>query len=264
MGADGSFIFSRFDPGTAKYLLQAGAAQGISRHSTFGVHESNLIADPQYSNNSKGTLVANHVNAFTSELVIPLGEPPFKVPPRFYAKLIQRGDEGIAVFSNNQTWLQTVLNQEFCTRSSVRRTQSAEDALLHLLLDDDNQVIFERHDSMAAPYIGHWFPQPTGQTHKDNVTLIQSVVRGYSHFYYHLMRTGDDFKAVSVEFNELKVRPGDDDVLEPIDHTLVEDNTTLSVEVDEDATFGMTIISHEDVSLYPYVFCFDPSTLEIG
>ena len=207
--------------------------------------------------------MVNHVNAFTSELVIPPDEPQFEVPRRFYAKLIQRGDEGIAVFSNNQTWLETVLTQEFCTRLSVRLTQSAEDALLHLLLDDDSQVIFERHDSMAAPYIGHRFPMPNDRTHKGNIALIQSVVRGYSHFYYHLMRTGDDFKTVSMELNELKVSLDDNDVLEPIDHTLVEDNTTLSVEVDEDAMFGLTIISYEDVSLYPYVFYFDPSTLQI-
>ena len=207
--------------------------------------------------------MVNHVNAFTSELVIPPGEPQFEIPRKFYAKLIHRGDGGVAVFSNNQAWLQTVLTQEFCTRVSVRRTQSAEDALLHLLLDDDGQVIFERHDSMAAPYLGHRFPKPNGQTHKRNIALIQSVVRGYSYFYHHLMRTGEDFKTVGVEFNELKVSSDDDDVLEPIDHRLVEDNTELSVEVDEDAIFGMTIISHEEVSLYPYVFYFDPSTLEI-
>ena len=260
LGADGAFILAhRVNKETGISQLHAGAAQGITLGSTFGIHYSNLKSD---SNKPCGFLVVTEVNPFTSKLAPSLEDPVSQVPSKFYGKMIKRGAEGVSIYSNNRLWLETIFPPETCTLLSAKLTDDPQKALLWLIRDENGKVRFERNDPMITPFIGPRFPHVVGE---DKVELIQQVARGYIHFNYHLTRTGEDFKGVFMEMRTLSATYSDnyDMILTPIGDDLIQNEPTKIV-VDEDVRLGMTIFNQTYLPLYPHVFYFDPSDLEIS
>ncbi|KAF5384355.1 hypothetical protein D9615_003158 [Tricholomella constricta] len=264
LGADGSFILGQLEKnedGSIRYVLHAGAAQGITEGTTFSVHASNLISDAKHSNPSIGTFITTDIGAFKSYICFPPNAPAFSVPRLFYCKLTQRGTEIIKLYCEDRQWLESVFTVEVCQVLSVLLVDTPAASSLHLTLVE-GEVHFSRNDPMSTPWIGFKIPHTVDQ---NNVELLREVVRRAMHFNHQLTRTApDDFKNVWMELRELesKYSVDYDSTLTPIGPNLIE-NEPAGVVVDENARLGMTIHNRTDLPLYPYLFYFDPSDLLI-
>ncbi|KAF8056952.1 caspase domain-containing protein, partial [Lyophyllum atratum] len=264
LGADGSFILGQLEKkedGSTRYVLHAGAAQGVTEGSTFGIHASNLISDAKHSNPSLGMFVASEIGAFKSEIDLPPTTAAFPVPRLFYCKLIRRGTEGIKIFCEDKEWLETVFPAHLRDALSVVFADNPAASSLQLTLLDD-KVHFTRNDPMVTPWIGSNIPHTVEKLNHDR---IREIVRRAVHFNHQLTRTApDDFKNVWMELRVLESRYSVDhgSTLTPIGPNLI-DNEPAGVVVDEDARLGMAIHNRTDLPLYPYLFYFDPSDLVI-
>jgi hypothetical protein len=266
-GADGSFILGKKDPPSdpdlkSCFVLHAGAAQGVTKGSTYEVHPSNLIPDLEHPNLSLGVLVVSEVDAFSSELSYTPEHPAFRVPSLFYCRLKTRADKKLPLYCGDSAWLETVFPSDECDRLSVDLVDNANAAALCLSVIND-EVYFERKDAIINRYIRSRLPH---QVHHSDFALIRQIIRCAMHFNYHLTRNGgDDFRNVYMELRRLRMdfSAGFDQTLTPFGKNLIEKEPATLV-VDELARLGMTIHNRTDLPLYPYLFYFDPSDLEIS
>lgn len=134
----------------------------------------------------------------------------------------------------------------------------------HLQLTVINgKVYFDRHNVLVTPHIG---ARISYTVDVDDVTAIRKVVKNSLHFYHHLTRPGsEDFRNVWMELKVLKEERSEDfdRVFTPIGKNLIE-HEPATIVVDEFAPLGMTIFNQTDLSLYPYLFYFDPTDLTIS
>lgn len=237
-------------------------AQGIIIGSKFGIHHSNLITDQNHRNPQRGTMVAVKVDTSSSELAFLEGPTNFEPGKIFYCQLTQRGSEKFPVYSEDRAWLESIFPADKRAAFSVKLVDKAEDAALSISVIDQ-MAHFKRNNPMVTPHIGAHF------NHKINIKdmdFIREVVESAHHFDHHLTRTGgDEFKNVWMELKELKSEYSVDfdQILTARDVNLIEDEPATVV-VDESARLGMAIFNQTDLPLYPYLFWFDPTDLEIS
>ncbi|TFK31705.1 hypothetical protein BDQ12DRAFT_701476 [Crucibulum laeve] len=261
-GTDGSFHLCQvmWEDNNPTLIMQAGAAQGITVNSRFTVHASNLIPTPNRPNPSLGSLSTSSVDACTSTLIVPMGQPAFALPQIFYCKLFERGSEILLIYCEDGTWLESIFTPEHRTALSVALVSFKHTAELVLTIES-GRVRFSRNDSLVSPHLGKNLPR-TVSIH--DIGTIREVVRCYLNFNHHLTRTGSDFRNVWMELKTLRVDWNDlfHQVLTPTGPNLIEEEPATMV-VDDEAKLGMTIYNQTDLPLYPYLFYLDPSDLTI-
>jgi len=243
-------------------MLDAGAAQGVTMESRYTVHSSNLISDLEHHNPSLGTLIISEVSAFSSELSYIPGATAFPIPRLFYCRLQTRVVEKFALYTDDRAWLETVLPSHDHRRLSVDVVDGVDTAALCLSVVK-GKVHFARNDRLIMPHIGSRLPHVIDHTNTD---VIREIIGCAMHFNYHLTRTGgDNFKNVHMELRRLKMdyTPDFDQNLTPFGDNIIEKEPAILV-IDETARLGMTILNRTDLALYPYLFYFDPSDLEIS
>ena len=106
----------------------------------------------------------------------------------------------------------------------------------------------------------------------NDVDSIQNVVCATRTFYYHLTRpTIDKSAQAQIKIKLLEpatlneASPLEEIVLIPSGKNLIsKESATVTIVVDEDAMYGMTITNQSRHCLYPFVFYFDPTELTIG
>jgi len=126
----------------------------------------------------------------------------------------------------------------------------------------DGKVHFDRYEVLVTPHIG---ARIFHTVDVDDVSAIWKVVKSSLHFYHHLTRPGsEDFRNVWMELKILREELSEDfdRVFTPIGKSLIE-HEPATIVVDEFAPLGMTIFNQTDLSLYPYLFYFDPTDLTI-
>ncbi|KAG5649950.1 hypothetical protein H0H81_001361 [Sphagnurus paluster] len=264
IGADSSFIPGQIETSedkSTRYVLHAGAAQGITEGSTFSVHASNLIPDSTHPNPSLGTLVVAEIRAFDCKICLPENASSFSTPPLFYCRLLQRVTETTKLYSADRLWLESVFTAEIRESLSILIVDEPDRSSLQLN-PLDGEVHFTRNAPLISPWIGSQIPHTVDQ---NDIHLIREVVRCAINFNHQLTGAApDDFKNVSMELRELqsKFSIDYDDTLTPFGPNLLEDEPATIV-VNEDAQLGMTIHNRTDLPLYAYLFYFDPSDLVI-
>jgi hypothetical protein len=263
-GGDGSFILSKRQSGGI-LTLQAGAAQGITVGSTYGVSASNLIADHKHQNVQLGTLVVESVDAFSSNLVI-LPGTAVSFPPRsstFYSKLVERKSDKFPIYCDDRPWIEKAFPAVRREALSIELVDDFNAAVLRISLVKDTFHL-SRNDPMITPHIGTRMPHVIERSDL-GIQRVQDVVQCMMHFRHHLTRTGDEFKHVWMELRKLKTEYSADfdQTLTPIEGNLI-DQEPAKVVVDELARLGMSIYNQTDLPLYPYLFYFDPTDLVIS
>lgn len=260
-GADSSFILAKLEE-DGSIILEAGAAQGITVDSRLAAYASNLLETPNTSNPCIGHLTVTSVNAITCVLQVPSDTIPFQPPTLFYCRLVYRASQLIALYCQDRVWLETIFPTEEHDRLSITIVDDVQSCRLQLTVIDD-KVYFDRHDMLVTPHIGSRISHTVDV---DDVSAIRNVVTSSLHFYHHLTRPGsEDFRNVWMELKVLKVDLSQDfdRVLTPIGKNLIE-HEPATIVVDEFACLGMTLFNQTDLSLYPYLFYFDPTDLTIG
>ncbi|RXW12069.1 hypothetical protein EST38_g13785, partial [Candolleomyces aberdarensis] len=102
---------------------------------------------------------------------------------------------------------------------------------------------------------------------------IQSIIRAWQHFSYHLHRRGkNEFAQVRMELHYLEPIDLEDsdgsyepENYRPMDENLLsqEPSKVYVPEADVDKPLGMTLYNDSDIPIYPYLFYFDPNELTI-
>ncbi|KAF8873800.1 hypothetical protein CPB84DRAFT_1817961 [Gymnopilus junonius] len=230
-GADGSFILTKRVKNGGPITLEAGSAQGITVGSRFTAHETNLIETPIMPNPPSRNLCEN-----------------IRPPLQFYSKLKQRAAvRHIFIYSADHQWLESVFPPEVRTELSATFVDDVKSCDLELSVEG-GIVHFDRHNNLVTPLL----------VGVDEVDTIRAVVKASLHFYYHLTRSAPaTFKNVWMELQELKSEPN-----EEFGENLLEEEPAEIV-VDENAQLGMTIYNESSLTLYPYLFYFDPTELTI-
>jgi hypothetical protein len=272
LGTDGSFILGKKIqdkkegssdlPSEECITLHAGAAQGVTMGSIYGVHASNLILDVEHPNLSLGILAVSNVDVVSSKLSYIPGADVFNVPRLFYCRLKRPAIQKLALYCDDRAWAETIFPSNEWERLSVVLVDDVNAAALRLSIVND-KVHFERNHPMINPHIGSRLSHAVDRS---NTVLIRRIITCAMHFNYHLTRMGPDvFRNVYMELWQLEAdfSADFDRTLTPIGENLIEKEPAVLV-VDELARFGMTINNRTDVSLYPYLFYFDPSDLEIS
>ncbi|KAF9003400.1 caspase domain-containing protein [Cyathus striatus] len=247
-GADGSF---------------SGLAQGITVGSKLSAHASNLVTDMSHSNPEKGHLIVTEIGVFSSRLKVVPGSTLSELPQPFYCRITELAQRQLSIYSNERTWLESVFPYEEQKSLSVTISDTPENADLEMIIEDE-EISLYRNDPLITPHIGRKLPHTVNMNSYDSTATIREVARAALKFTHHLTRTGDEMKNVWMELKKLKVEitKDYDQVHTPYGENLLEKDPATVV-VDEEERLGMTIFNQSDVSLYPYLFYFDPSDYTI-
>jgi hypothetical protein len=242
--------------------MHAGAAQGVTVGSTYEIHPSNLIPSRAQPNPSAGALVVSKVDTVSSELSYTSRATVFRVPRLFYCRLGTPAAVKLPLYCVDKAWLDTFFPLEERERFSVVLVDHANAAALCLSLVD-SKVHFTRNHTLIDPYIRSRLPHAVD---RNDVARIRRIIKCAIHFNYHLTRSGPgDFRNVYMELTHLRIDHSAEFglTLIPFGKNLIE-KEPASLVVDEHANLGMTIYNRTNLSLYPYLFYFDPSDLEIS
>ncbi|KAF8988246.1 caspase domain-containing protein [Cyathus striatus] len=256
-GADRSFLLAKKDEDDS-IKLQAGTAQGITVDTTFTAHTTNLMIG---SNTNRGHLIATSVDAFESRLKIAEGSTLSDLPRSFYCRIKQLAQPKLSIYSNDRIWLESVFSSEQQGSLSVTISDTSEEANLEMIIEK-GKVLLYQNNPLITPHIGRNIP--TRSIDMTEHSVLRNVARAALHFSYHLNRTGDETRNVSMELMKLRAEHTRDyDLVHKPDSVNLLENDPVTIVVDETERFGMKISNHSDIPLYPYLFYFDPSDFAI-
>ena len=248
-----------------KYIMDAGAASGITEKTQFTLYQNEQSA---LQNIPLGTLLVTQVNAFDSELRIPSHAKVVALQTKagtgpLLPLHVPRDDSGLdPVFK-------AVALME-CTTEEPRKISLVEKdgATLGIALDvDARHLVFNILDKRVTQYGLSRMPFPT-EIRVDNITAVLSAA---VHYYWHLNRTVDNpqlAKKIDVQFTALKDDPDHFDeyyhiLRYPCGPNLIKDGV-IHVNTGACNMYGMKITNNSTLSLYISVFYFDSSDLSIS
>ncbi|KAF9480848.1 hypothetical protein BDN70DRAFT_579183 [Pholiota conissans] len=247
--------------------LEAGSAQGITVHTCFSVHKTDLV-DSQVSPNQplSCSLVATSVNTYSSILKLDESLGRYRtssLPPQFYCKII--GNPGaMLLYTEDKPWLEAIISPNPNPKSSMRIVHDPASCFLELTILPDRTVSYNRHNDPAIPHIG---PHVSITTHKDDIDALRRVVNAASHFRHHLTRNSlHKIEDVRIELYHLQHDTSNPDFeLNPTGgNLLTEEPATIWVgDLDHSDMFGISIVNNSDRALYPSLFYFDPNNFAI-
>ncbi|RXW18692.1 hypothetical protein EST38_g7159 [Candolleomyces aberdarensis] len=248
--------------------MDAGFAQGITLGELFSIHEDNLFEAGGRLNQSIGILRAVTVDSFNTSLDHPPGHEKFKIPRNFYARRIDWRNDPPKVYCEDRAWLESVFPQN-SSRHQIEIVGDPAHATLTLDLKGQ-QVHIRPNDALLNQYIPQCF---SSSLRRNSPEDIQSIIRAWQHFSYHLHRRGkNEFAQVRMELHYLEPIDLEDsdgsyepENYRPMDENLLsqEPSKVHVPEADVDKPLGMTLYNDSDIPIYPYLFYFDPNELTI-
>ncbi|KAF9240013.1 hypothetical protein BU15DRAFT_61646 [Melanogaster broomeanus] len=244
-----------------KLVMDAGAAHGIVNMAHFAVYRDR---ESTLEGTQLGTVVALHVDPFTTTLDITTDGSRFLLPEGGYALQTRAGiEEGLRVHievDEKLTPVFDVLGREMQRASSQMRILLVEKERAELdFALEGGYVVVNLLDSVVTTLGLTRMPfriEPTADAHTST---------------WHLRRKSKTqalHKKIEVEFTELiqSEEEYDDDlqpVIQPIGPNLNRENI-VDLQIKSNAMYGIKITNNLDVPLYPSLFFFDNSDLSIG
>lgn len=260
-----------------RFILQAGAAHGVTKGAVFSVYRDMLSAVVTSGTEPViGSLTASNPTPFSTNMVITPETPEFDIGTSEAFALQTRVGEEEAMrihiqLDNRLEGVFRAVAQEMTIGTNIQQTlqlvDEREKAELDLFLEND-KVVFGILDPLVRIHGLTRMPY-TVDTAPANV---YPVIRAAAHYRWHLRRTSHEQllqKKVKVQFNTLVETDEFDDDLHflyrPNGPNLLEDGKGIvDIKVDGKTLYGIKIINELDIDLYASLFYFDNSDLSIS
>jgi hypothetical protein len=244
-----------------QYVMEAGAAHGITDGAQFGVYK-----DRESEGTQLGIIVACQTDPFTTTLDV-ISDASCLLPEEGYALQTRVGvEEGLR--------LHVYTNAPPSLMETLQRTASQEQFLL--VEKDKAELCLTLEQEGVVVNILDSFVAGLGLTRmpfyiEPNADSISNVIHAAAHFYFYLRRKSKIqalHGKIDVIFTEVVESTEDYDdylqpIIEPIDPNLNRENI-IDFQVQSDKMYGIKIINNSDMALYPSVFFFDNSDLSIS
>ena len=242
-----------------QYVLEAGAAHGITEGAQFGVYK-----DRESKGTQLGIIVARQTDPFITALDI--SDASRLLPEEGYALQTRVGiEEGLRlhVYTNMPPSLIETLQR---TASQEFLLVEKDKAELCFILEQEGVVVNVLDSFVAALGLTRvpFYVEP-------NADAISDVIHAAAHFYFYLRRKSKMqalHGKIDVIFTEVVQSKEEYDnflqpVIQPIGPNLNRENI-IDLQVQSDKMYGMKIINNSDMALYPSLFFFDNSDLSIS
>ncbi|KAJ3517701.1 hypothetical protein NLJ89_g335 [Agrocybe chaxingu] len=254
-GSDWSFILTHCNNNVI--TLDAGEAQGITPGSILSFHTSNLTDSPV-----RGRLLVKDVRMFSSTLKVLPPEPHFDFPEFFYSKVVTTAGSNTSIYCDDRMWLKTVFPLEYIKQAGIVLAKKGQIYDLELVVSG-GKVSFHRQHKLVT---SHLEKRIRHEVDANDTDTIRRAVCSSRTFYYHLTRRVVDKSEQACRIELTKLGPeyttsSEEPALVPAGPNIIESEPTTLV-VDE-SIYGMTIYNESAITLYPFVFYFDPTDLTI-
>ncbi|TFK52885.1 hypothetical protein OE88DRAFT_1733873 [Heliocybe sulcata] len=257
-----------------RFVLAAGSAQGITVGAEFALYKDTSTFAPTAS---LGTLIAEEPRPFETTLGLRPGAIAINnldkegVAVQIRAGAVedlrihlQLDEKMLPIFDAVLRYMQTAVGGR-----RFRIVEKEEKADFAITLDGEREVAFDNLDPIVAQYGCSHIPESVPLSPE----AVMPVIHAAAHYQWHLNRKMDGDTdvlsgRVTVEFTELE-RSGFDgrrlvESWAPFGPNLVQgDIIDLMIDHQAHKRYGMKITNHSAVSLYPYLFFFDGSSLSI-
>ena len=252
-----------------QYVMQAGAAHGVTNGAEFTVYQESEFP-PRTP--PLGSLVVCQISAFTSTLSLPPGGTRFALPQPTYALQSKAGVEGFRLHVAPDETL-----TDLCA-TLAQETQYADSAHTKIMLVEkeraemdigieDELVVFNIRNPLVTQFGLVRMPFQI----RPHVGEVCPVIRAAAHYYWHLRRTNKKApfeNQVRIEFMRLKQDEEDFDenfnLITRPDGPNLNMGGVVDIVVDKDAMYGIKITNDTPLTLYPSLFYFDNSDLSIS
>ncbi|KAG8837877.1 hypothetical protein FRC18_007460 [Serendipita sp. 400] len=258
-----------------KYILEAGAAHGITKGATFDVYKNRDCIE---SEAPLGALTASEPpNPFSTVLSGPSGKR-FNFGEQAVALQTGAGtEEDLLIHVAMDPTLENVFRavaEEIKGSNSGQQQIKLVDAdqigTAHLDIGIENKkVVFNILNPLVTVYGLKRIPFQIDP----NIGDIRRVLRAAGHFHWHLHRTGKSKilqNKVKIKLMKLKENEGNDDddddedsARTPVDGENLIQEGVVDVIADVNTMYGIEITNTWDTKLYASVFYFDNSNLSI-
>ncbi|KAJ7232711.1 caspase domain-containing protein, partial [Mycena rebaudengoi] len=259
-----------------QYILEGGAAHGITNKAEFAVYADRNMSSPI------GMVIALQPTAFNTLCTLhPQSEVPFALSePRFALQTRTGEGHDVRLFIELNIKLLDVFIR---VMKEMQRTD-VEKRQFYLVdsVDDEPDLVITLDNDLVQFRIMDQTCQQYGLTHmplenKINPDYLYLILRNAAHFYWHLHRSNKEGRIATqkIELECIKlIRSGElttdlEDLWlpDPAGHNFnVGGMIILNVKEGEDEehdTYGYRIINNSNVPLYAAMFYFDVSDLSI-
>jgi hypothetical protein len=253
-----------------KYIVEAGAAHGITYGAEFAMYNTR---DIHPTTEPLGNLKVITIEPFSTTVEVMSGSS-FDLGTEVFALQTCAGQEVdlrlhvpldgklMSVFEA----LAEEMKQKGPAPMKIKFEEKKECAYLDIAFEDDH-IVFNIMDPLVTVHGLNRLPYSV----KPNVNDLYHIIRAAAHYHWHLRRTSSERilqKKVTIEFFQIRYVEGQyTDDLEPIivrdGENLVRDNVVELI-ADEDVMYGVKILNHTTLDLYPSLFLFDNSDLSIS
>ena len=252
-----------------KYVLDAGAAHGITNGAEFAVYANQESLVKTYP---LGILVVEEARPFAATMCLPHGAPPLTLSGMGYALQIKVGEEEeLRLHGELDDKLSPVfeeLARDFLrTGANHKRISLVEKSKAELdIALEGGLVVFNILNTQVTQFGLNRLPFQVEPTYTDIYPVIWSAV----HYHWHLRRNNKTKPLqnyVQLEFKKLEECWEFDDDFNPIMEPVGENLNVagvVDIVVDTDDMYGIKIINHSALDLYPCLFFFDNSDLSIS
>ena len=252
-----------------KYVLDAGAAHGITDGAEFAVYENQewLAKTP-----ALGILVVAEARPFATTMCLPNNAPPLTLSGMGYALQIKAGEEEdlrlhIELDDKLSPVFEALARDLLRTGADRRKISLVEKSKAELdIALEGGSVVFNILNTQVTQFGLNRLPFRVKPTYDDVYPVIWSA----AHYHWHLRRNNKSKllqNHIQLEFKKLEERGEFDDDFNPIMEPVGENLNVagvVDIVVDADAMYGIKIVNHSALDLYPCLFFFDSSDLSIS
>lgn len=249
--------------------MEGGAAHGITEGAEFNIYKE---AESSIRSAPLGVLIATKVGPFTTTLDYGPESSKFPLLDNAHALMIKAGKKqdlrlNIAMKEQLLDVFKTLAQLMDTSISDTRNIQFVEmDGNPHFRIDFDNgNVVFENLDPLVNKYGLVRMPFTVDNIAED----IQPIIRAAAHFKWHVNLTNPKHtlqNEVELHFMEAREIEGEyDEYYHPVLEIGKNIHNAGEVYISEDPEklYAIKIVNNTPLALYPSLFFFDNSSLEI-
>ncbi|KAF5343713.1 hypothetical protein D9758_016517 [Tetrapyrgos nigripes] len=261
----------KHDAKNGRYILEAGAAHGITHEAEFSIYPDRKVSTP-----SIGIVVASKVGPFRTECTVAPGSS-LKVDCAFahLTRVGKRQDFRLFVEAK-EGFLDLFMRlnhdmQSTNPRRSILLLDNSDGADLTLTLTDNGSVQFHVMDKLCRGYGLRTMPfyNINVRVEGSGESLI-SILHSAVDFYWNIQHSNESLEIIShISFECFQLISTDthtddfDEILVPTEDNLVKDDTII-IDVDQDFKYGFKVRNGSDHPLYAALFYFDISDLSVA
>ncbi|KAK0214591.1 caspase domain-containing protein [Armillaria fumosa] len=254
----------------SQYVLEAGEAHGITKNTEFIVFADRTMTS------ELGTVIASSTTAFTTTCDFSArgNETPFRLVDCGYAlptRVGEKQDIFLCVKPNTKLWgvyspMKKKMQSDKARKWQFHEVESNNDRLDLVIALDGDVVHFEIMDKVCRL---HGLTRMPFEVKIDDLDTVYGILRRVAEFYWNLHRScrGNPLAGkVTLECMKLKGTGKftyDSQEGFEADGDNLNIGGVISVDVDENAIYGLKISNTTSVPLYVSLFYFDVSVLRI-